>query len=119
MKILIPSKVAEIVFGLIIGIFGGFHFINAEAMIGAVPPYMPGDASIWVYLTGAALVAAAVAIIIGIQKTLACYLLAALLLIFVFTIHLKPVLGGGNPGGMMKDLALAMCAILIGNSAKK
>lgn len=118
MKAFIPSKVAEIVFALIFGFFGVAHFINAEAVTGAVPAYMPGDASIWVYLTGAALVAAAVAIIIGIQKTLACYLLAALLLIFVFTIHLQPALEG-NPGSMLKDTALAMCAILIGNSAKK
>jgi putative oxidoreductase len=113
MKAFIPSKVAEIVFALILGYFAYGHFKFADSMGGYTPSFMPGDGKIWVYITGAALALAAIAIITGIQKTLACYLLAAMLLIFVFTIHIKTF--GDNPGGTLKDTAMAMAAILIGN----
>ena len=76
----------------------------------------PGDGKIYIYLTGAGFIAAAIAIITGIQKALACYLLAAVLLIFVFTIHIKSF--NVNPSGVLKDTALAMAAIIIGNNRK-
>lgn len=118
MKAFIPSKIAEIVFALVIGMFGANHFMKTDMMAGYIPSYMPGDASIWVYITGAALILAAIAIIINMQKTLACYLLAAMLLVFVFTLHLKPAMDG-NLGSLLKDTAMAMAAILIGNRGSK
>jgi putative oxidoreductase len=116
MKAFIPSKVAEIIFALIIGYFGVMHFKNAGMMKGYVPAYMPGGGEIWVYVTGAALILAAIAIIIGIQKTSACYLLAALMLVFVVTLHIKNF--STDPSGTLKDAAIAMAAILIGNGSK-
>lgn len=119
MKALIPSRVAEIIFALLIGYVGiAWHFMNTDAMSGIVPEYMPGEPKIWVYITGAGFVLTAIAIITGIQKTFACYLLAAMLLIFVFTKHLQPALDG-NEGNLIKDSAMAMCAILIGNNRAK
>jgi uncharacterized membrane protein len=117
MKALIPSKLAEIIYALIVGYFGVLHFMNADTMGGFVPSFMPGDGKIWIYITGAGMVLAAIAILTGMQKTLACYLLAAMLLIFVFTIHIKSF--GDNPSGVLKDTAMAMCAILIGNISAK
>lgn len=114
MKPLIPSKIAEIIFALVIGYFGVMHFTSTDMLAGAVPSFMPGDAKTWVYVTGAGHILAAIAIITGIMKTLACYLLAIMLLIFVFTIHLKPAMDG-NAGMLLKDTALAMAALLIGN----
>jgi putative oxidoreductase len=114
MKALIPSRIAEIIFAVLIGYAGiAWHFMNADGLAGAIPDFLPGDPKIWVYITGAGFVLAAIAIITGILKTLACYLLAAMLLVFVFTIHLKNF--ESNPSGLVKDLAMAMCAILIGN----
>lgn len=119
MKPIIPSRIAEIIFALLMGYAGVmWHFKNASGMAGGIPDYMPGDPKIWVYVTGAGFVLAAIAIITGIQKTLACYLLAAMLLIFVFTKHLPAALDG-NEGSLIKDSALAMCAILIGNRRAK
>ena len=114
MKAFIPSKIAEIIFALVIGMFGISHFMKTDMMATMVPPSMPGDGSIWVYITGAALILAAIAIIIDKYKTLACYLLAAMLIIFVLTLHLKPAMDG-NMGNLLKDTGLAMAAILIGN----
>ncbi|MEO9966989.1 MAG: DoxX family protein [Reichenbachiella sp.] len=90
-------------------IFGLFHFMNGDGMSGMVPSYMPG-AVIWVYLTGLALIAAAVAIIIGKKAKLATQLLGLMLLLFAIMIHLKSALGGNMDSAMpslLKDVALA------------
>ena len=118
MKAFIPSRAAEIIFALIIGYYGVMHFMNADDMAGMVPSFVPGSGKIWIYITGTGHLLAAIAILTGIMKTLACYLLAAMLLIFVFTIQINHF--EDNPSGVLKDTAMAMCAILIGNrSAKK
>ncbi len=121
MKTFIPSKVAEIIFGLIIGMFGVFHFMNAEAMSAMIPDFMPGSAAMWVYITGACLLLAAIAIIIGTKKMLAAYLLAVLLLSFATLVHLRSFLGGNEQslGQILKDSAMAMGAILIANRSDK
>jgi uncharacterized membrane protein YphA (DoxX/SURF4 family) len=82
-------------------------------MGGMVPGYMPGEGKIWIYVTGAIMFLAAIAIISGFQKTLFCYLLALILLVFVFAIHIKHF--SQDPSGVLKDTAMAMAAIVIGN----
>ena len=114
MKSFLLTRLAEIFFALAIGFFGVLHFMNVDEMSGLIPDYMPGDGTLWIYITGGGLIAAALAIIINKFKTPACYLLAIMLLIFVFTLHLQPALDG-NTGGLLKDTALAMAAIIIGN----
>jgi putative oxidoreductase len=121
MKPFIPSRLAEIIFALVIGYFGYLHFKNVNTMSGGVPAYFPGDGKMWIYITGSGFLLAAIAIIINTSKTLACYLLAAMLFVFIFTVNLKPALEG-NPmslGMLLKDTGLAMCAILIGNRGKR
>ena len=103
-------------FALVIGTFGVQHFMHADMMGGAVPSFMPADPKIWVYVTGAALILAAIAILINKYKMIACYLLALMLLIFVFTLHLKPAMNG-DLGSLLKDTGLAMAAIIIGNNS--
>lgn len=115
MKSFFPTRVAEIIYAATMGYFGVLHFLNADAMGGMVPDFMPADGKIWIYVTGIALVAAALAIIINKFKTMACYLLAIMLLIFVFTLHLKPAMDG-NPAMLLKDTGLAMAAFIIGNN---
>lgn len=118
MRSFFPTRIAEIIFALIMGFFGVLHFMNADVMSGMIPNSLPGDGKLWVYITGAGLIAAALAILINKFKTVACYLLAAMLLIFVFTLHLKSAMDG-NPGQLLKDTGLAMAAIIIGNRSSK
>lgn len=113
MKPFIPSKFAEIIFALVFAYFGYLHFKDAAVKAGYVPSYMPGDGKIWIYVTGAVFVLAAISIIANFQKTLFCYLLAVVLLVFVFTMHIKNF--GTDPSGVLKDTAMAMAAIIIGN----
>jgi uncharacterized membrane protein len=114
MKSPLATRLAEIIFALAMGFFGVLHFMNVDAMSALVPDSIPGDGKIWIYITGGGLIAAALAIIINKLRTVACYLLALMLLIFVFTIHLQAALDG-NPGSLLKDTALAMAAIIIGS----
>jgi len=117
MKKIFLTRFAEIIYAFIMGFFGVMHLMNADTMSGLIPEYMPADGKIWIYITGAALIAAALAILINKFKTVACYLLAAMLLVFVFTLHLQPAMDG-NPGQLLKDAGLAMAAIIIGNRTK-
>ena len=118
MKQIISSRVAGIIYALAIGVFGNLHFKNAYAMKDSVPEFMPGDGTIWIYITGACLILAAISIIINKATRLACYLLAAMFIIFVFTLHLQPMLNGVYTN-LLKDTAMAMGAILIGNNSGK
>ncbi len=117
MKPIISSRIAGIIYALAVGTFGVLHFMNAEEMKSGVPEYIPGGI-IWIYITGAGMILAAIAIIINKATRIACYLLAAMLLIFVFTLHLKHLLNG-NFTNVLKDTAMAMGAIIIGNNASK
>ena len=118
MKSIIPTRVAEMLFALAMGTFGVLHFMHAEEWKAGVPSFMPADGAIWMYVTGGGLLAAALAILINKFKKLACYLLAIMLLIFVFTIHLKPAMDG-NLAQLLKDTGLAMAAIIIGNNSSE
>ena len=114
------AKISQIVFALVIIFFGMGHFTSADKMVGAVPAYIPGGV-LWVYITGVALFLAGLAFIIQKQARLAGYLLGAMLLVFVLTIHLPALLNAADEGaktmammGLTKDIALAAAAFFIG-----
>lgn len=113
MKAFIPAKLAEVVFALIIAYFGYYHFTHADSMGRSVPDLIPGPGSLWIYITGAVFVLAAIGILADLKKIIACYILAAMLLIFAFTVHLH------NYVEALKDAAMAMCALIIGSTGKK
>lgn len=110
MKVLTGS-VGRILYALPFGIFGLLHFMNANAMAGMVP--IPGGV-FWIYLTGLALLAASVSMIIEKYTRMACILLGVMLLIFVLSMHLPGVIGAASEQAMqssmsnlLKDTALA------------
>lgn len=119
MKKFIPSRLAEVIFALVMGAFAVIHLKYGGGSKDAVPSYFPGDDPVWMYITGTGFALAAIAILLNKFKTLACYLLAAMLLVFVFTIHLPASLKGASHYQLLKDVALAMAAIVIGNRTKK
>lgn len=112
----------RILFALPLAAFGLLHFMNAQAMAGMVPAYVPGGA-VWVYITGAGLILAAIAIIAGRFVGLAGLLLGIMLLSFVLTVHLP---GLSNPEmammampNLLKDTALAGAAFVLAGYALK
>jgi putative oxidoreductase len=104
-------------FALPFAIFGLFHFMNAQAMADyVVPSYMPAKA-VWVYLSGAGLIGAAVAIATGKYDKLATTLLAVFLILLVVMVHLQGAMSGteGSQASMsmlLKDLSLAGASML-------
>ena len=108
------KNIGRIMFAVPFGIFGMMHFMMANNMTCMVPSWVPGGV-FWVYITGMALVAAAISIVAKKQIYLASVLLAALLGVFVMTIHIPALLGGDQMamGGMLKDISLAGGALLI------
>lgn len=102
-------KAGKYLFALPFGVFGILHFVNGSAMAGYVPGFIPGGV-FWVYLTGLAMLAACISILINQKTRLACLLLGVMLLIFVLAIHLPAVLGGQMQPSMtnlLKDTAMA------------
>jgi len=107
----------RVIFALPFAIFGLFHFMNADGMAVMVP--VPGGA-FWVYLTGLAMIAASVSILIKKKSGLASMLLGILLLLYAFTVQLAMVLGGDQMamGQVLKDLALAGAAFYYSGQAQ-
>ena len=86
MNILI-NIVARILFVIPFAAIGMGHFMNASEMAEMMIPNLPGN-TILVYLTGVALIAAAISILTKKMAPLATLLLGVMLLSFVFIIHL-------------------------------
>ena len=114
----ITDLLGRILFAVPFGIFGLFHFMNASDMAGMVS--IPGGV-FWVYLTGLALLAAAVSILTNIKAKLALQLLGVMLLVFALGIHLPDVLGGHDMSmpSLLKDTSLAGAAFWLSGIMKK
>jgi uncharacterized membrane protein len=102
--------------------FGLGHLSNAGQMAGMVPSWMP-FATVWVYLTGLALIAAAVSFISNKKVELAGKLLALMLIIFVVTMHIPNMMSGDEMMMQMgmsnafKDFAMAGAALYFSATA--
>lgn len=125
MKKISQHRLACIVFAVIMAIFGVYHLINAENMKGTVPSWIPGGI-IWVYITGIGFILASIAILINKQAKLACYLLAAMLLVFIATVHIPKLASGDNEEAkqfamlmMLKDIGLVITAVLVGYNSDR
>jgi putative oxidoreductase len=106
------KNIGRIIYSVIFIVFGVMHFMMAGDMSGMVPSWVPGGV-FWVYITGLALIAAGVSLIIQKHHYLAAVLLAALLFSFVLTIHLPAILGGNmmSMSQLLKDAGLAGAAL--------
>ena len=111
--------VGKLLYALPMAMFGFFHFMQASSMTGMVPSFLPAPI-FWVYLTGLALLLAAVAIIIGKKTRLATTLLGVMLLLFALLIHFKGFLNQDPVSSSMflKDLALSGAAFFMSSNLK-
>jgi uncharacterized membrane protein YphA (DoxX/SURF4 family) len=112
-------RIGTILYALVVGFFGINHFLNASGMAGMLPSFFHG-AVFWVYLTGFALILAAISFIIGKQVKIAGILLALFLIIIVLTIHLPAVINAPDEAAsrfpmtnLIKDTGLAAAALMI------
>jgi putative oxidoreductase len=115
-------RVGRILYALVVAFFGVNQFLSGTGMQKMVPSFIPGGA-FWIYLTGTALLLAAIAFLIDKQRRLAGLLLAAFLLIIVLTIHLPAVLRATDIAtarfpltNLVKDIGLAAGSLMVAGS---
>lgn len=109
----LTKTIGRFIFALPFLVFGVLHFMNSEGMAGMVPGFIPGGV-FWVYLTGIALIAASLSMMVQKLDKLAGVLLGVMLLIFALTIHLPMVLDGDQSAmsNLLKDFSLGGAAWL-------
>ena len=109
-------SLGRILFGVPFLIFGILHFLQRGAMAGVVPSWMPGSV-IWVYLTGAANLAAGLSIALDRYVRVVAIALVAMLVSFIVTVHLPGVLAEGSSQmaltNLLKDVGLAGGALML------
>ena len=112
-------RVGRILYALVVAFFGINHFLNGTGMQNTVPSFIPGGV-FWVYLTGTALLLAAIAFLIDRQTRLAGLLMAVFLLVIVLTIHLPAVIHAPDESSvrfpltnLVKDTGLAAGALMV------
>src|ERR1700676_2212061 len=118
-------RVGIVLYALVIGFFGVNHFLNGTGFQNTIPSFIPYHI-FWVYLTGLALIAAAISFLTGKKTKLAGLFLFAFLMIIVLTIHLPAVLRSeGSPivsialTNLVKDTGLAAAALIIAGSGNR
>jgi putative oxidoreductase len=103
------ALVARILFAVPFGAFGMSHMFHAPMMAGMLPAWLPGGV-FWICLTGLCLILACVAFVTKIQIEKAAICMVALLLVFVFTLHIPAIKSGANRQmaimNLLKDISL-------------
>lgn len=125
MKNLVSTKLAIIIFAVIMAFFGANNILHAKSMAANVPSFLP-LAKVVAYISGIGFLLAAVSFIIDRYAKIAGYLLALLLLLIVFSVDLPGIVRAPNEPikmlfvtAMLKDAALAMAAVLIGDISRE
>mgnify|MGYP003433435292 FL=1 len=118
------SRIAIWLLAIVMIIFGIMHFTNPTDMLNYVPLYLPRGI-VWVYLVGIAFILAAIAFITNRYISLAGYMLAIILALFVVLIHIPNHLNSGDPAlrqaaliNALKDTAIAGFAMYIASIAR-
>jgi uncharacterized membrane protein len=120
----IISRIAIYILAAVMFFFGIRHLLYPDVLVVTVPDFLPGG-KFWVYLTGVAFILAAVSFFLNLWVRTAAYLLALLLFVIVFTIHLPNYTSTADMAyqqtaltNLLKDSALAAFALYIASNAR-
>lgn len=118
------SRIAVTILGIVMIVFGLYHFFRPQTLIVYVPEFIPGGI-VWVYVVGLAFILAGIAFIMHKRVKIAGYSLAILLFIFVIAVHFPNYLNAGDSDmkqmafvSLLKDTALAAFAMYIASNAR-
>ncbi len=121
----IVSRLAIYLLSVILILFGLFHYKYPYDLLVYVPDFLPGGIT-WAYVVGTAFILAGISFITNNFVKVAGYLLAAMLIFFVLTIHLPNSMNAGAPEmrqmaliNLLKDTAIAAFALHIAAGAYK
>lgn len=84
------ARLGRFCFGICLPLFGVLHFIYIDYVASVIPGWIPGPV-LWGYFTGAAHIAAGLAIVSGIRARLAASLLGIMFGSWVLILHLPRV----------------------------
>lgn len=110
------AQVSRYVFAILLVIFGVQQFLNLDFLTAKVAPYLPARI-VWVYLTGAAMIAAGACVLTNKKARLAAFALGGLMLFLNLLLH--SVLLARTPHvplvwtAAMLDLAITCGAFLL------
>jgi putative oxidoreductase len=119
----IVSRIAIYLLSIVLITFGVFHFIMPYDLLVYVPDFLPGGIR-WAYLTGAAFILVGVSFLTNQYVKIASYLLSALMLIFILTIHVPNAINAADETyrkfallNVLKDTAIMGFALHIAATA--
>jgi uncharacterized membrane protein len=99
----IISRIAIYILSVVLIIFGVFHFINPRDLLVYVPLSLVGGIT-WAYIVGAAFILVGISFLTNQFVKFTGYILAAMLVIFILTIHLPNYQHAGDRD--MRQMAL-------------
>lgn len=109
----LTNQLARWIFSLPFIVFGIIHIMGAENMSGMIAGKVPGNPSIWIYITGIALIASGLGIALQKFDRIAALGLALMLFVFIAVVHAPglssadAMVKGISMASLLKDLALA------------
>jgi uncharacterized membrane protein len=86
------TRAGQLTFGVCALLFGGAHFVYMNLTVPLVPRWLPPNPVFWAYATGAAHIAAGLAILSGVQARLAAILLTVMFAAFTPLVHIPLLL---------------------------
>lgn len=109
-------RIIQLVFGVPWLVFGAQHFVYAGFVANLVPAFLPAR-PFWVYLTGAAMIAAGASLIVNRKAALAAALLGLMLLVFFVLIQVPKLVGVDalaiNWTRVLQDFAIASASFML------
>lgn len=99
-------RLAQLVFGLALIPLGLSHFVYLNLTAPLVPAWLPYHTG-WAYLTGAAHLAAALGILLGVLPRLAAAMEAAMLTIFTVLVWIPAILAAPSSAGSWSELTIS------------
>lgn len=97
------TRVAPRIFGVCAVVFGVSEFVYAKFTASLVPVWLPPSQLFWTYATGAAHIAAGLALASGIKARWAAWALTAMYLVFQLIVHLPRVITGAAHAGAWSE----------------
>jgi uncharacterized membrane protein len=91
-RAIVVARSARWAFGVCLVIFGVSHFVYAKLTASLVPTWLPPSQLAWADITGAAQIAAGLAMLSGVQARVAAILLTVMYVIFTCLVHIPSVI---------------------------